>query len=377
MNKKKLAGIIAGSVIAIIAVIVVTNSRQPALIAQTYTLTTFVSPSGAGSVSPANGQYESGAQITLTATPASDYTFDYWEDMASSSWNTTALNTVAITMNANKAITAHFKVVESESEIRVAAFNIQIFGKAKREKEDVMDVLKEIAQEFDIMLVQEIRDAEEETASYYCQQINEAAGYHKYDFVESERLGRSSSKEAYAYFYNADRVQLIEGSNYVYNDIDDTFEREPYIASFRSGNFDFTLVGIHTKPGDANSEIGHLADVANSILAENPDEKDIIIMGDFNADGDYFDEDNDTNPFKSSGFHWVITNDMDTMTKTNWTYDRMVMMDSTFSYEYMESSAAVFYFDTEYGIDDEAFVWEVSDHYPIYACFNTSLTDDD
>jgi len=377
MSKKKLAGIIAVCIIAIIAVIVVTNPRQPTPTAQTYTLTTYISPSGAGSVSPAGGQYESGVQITLSATPASGYTFDYWEDMASSSSNTVSSNTITITMNAHKAITAHFKVVESESALRVAAFNIQIFGKTKREKEDVMDVLKKIAQEFDIMLVQEIRDAEEETASYYCQKMNEAVGYHKYDFIESERLGRSSSKEAYAYFYNADRVQFIEGSEYVYNDIDDIFEREPYIASFRSGNFDFTLVGIHTKPDDANSEIGHLADLANSILAENPSEKDIIVMGDFNADGSYFNEDNNTNPFKSSEFHWVITNDMDTMTKTNWTYDRMVMMDSTFSYEYIENSAAVFYFDIEYGIDDEAFVWEVSDHYPIYAYFKTNLTDDD
>jgi endonuclease/exonuclease/phosphatase family metal-dependent hydrolase len=265
----------------------------------------------------------------------------------------------------------------SESKLRIAAFNIQIFGKTKRKKDDVMDVLKKIAQEFDIMLVQEIRDKEKETAPYYCQEINEAVGYHKYDFIESERLGRSSSKETYAYFYNTDSVQFIEGSAYVYDDVDDIFEREPYIASFRNGNFDFTLVGIHTKPDDADSEIAHLSDVVYSILADNPSEKDIIVMGDFNADGSYFDEDDNTNSFKSSEFYWVITNDMDTMTKTDWTYDRMVMMDNTFDYEYIKNSAEVFYFDAEYGINDEAFVWEVSDHYPIYADFETNLIDDD
>jgi endonuclease/exonuclease/phosphatase family metal-dependent hydrolase len=374
VNRNKLAGIIVASAAAIVAAVLLIHFEpwKGTPPGEIYTLTTYISPSGAGSVSPEGGQYESGVQITLSATPASSYTFDYWDGAASGS-----SNTVNITMNSNKTVTAHFKVVESESALKVAAFNIQVFGKTKREKEDVMDILKKIAQEFDIMLVQEIRDAEDETASYYCQKINEAAGYHKYDFIESERLGRSSSKEAYAYFYNADRVQLIEGSQYVYNDTYDIFEREPYIASFRSGNFDFTLVGIHTKPEDANSEIGHLADVVTSILAENPSEKDIIVMGDFNADGSYFDEDSNSNPFKSSEFHWVVTNDMDTMTKTNWTYDRMVMMDSTFSYEYVENSAAVFYFDIEYGIGDEAFVWEVSDHYPIYACFKTDLTDDD
>lgn len=262
-------------------------------------------------------------------------------------------------------------------EIKIASFNIQILGKTKREKEDVMNVLTKIAQEFDIIFVQEIRDKEEETASYYCQKINEEVGYNKYDFIKSDRLGRSQSKEAYSYFYNTDKVKLIEDSEYVYNDVDDIFEREPYIASFKSGNFDFTLTGIHIKPDDADAEIGYLVDVVNSILVENPNEKDIITMGDFNADGSYFDESDNTNPFKASEFHWVITNNMDTMTKSDWTYDRMVMMDSTFNHEYIENSASVFYFDEEYGINDETFVWEVSDHYPIYANFKTNLIDDD
>ena len=261
--------------------------------------------------------------------------------------------------------------------IKVAAFNIQIFGKTKREKDDVMDVLKRIAQEFDIMLVQEIRDVKEETAPYYLQKINEAAGYQKYAFQRSERLGRGSSKEAYAYFYNTDEIEFIEGSAYVYNDINDVFQREPYIASFKSGNFDFTLAGIHVKPDDADSEIGHLADVVDSILVKDPNEKDIIVMGDFNADGSYFDENDNINPFKFSKYHWAITNNMDTMTKTDWTYDRIVMMNATLSYEYMSNSAAVFYFDKEYALNEEKLVLEVSDHYPIYAKFRTDLIDDD
>ncbi|XOB46624.1 MAG: endonuclease/exonuclease/phosphatase family protein [Candidatus Nealsonbacteria bacterium] len=264
-----------------------------------------------------------------------------------------------------------------ETGLKIAAFNIQIFGKTKREKDDVMDMLTKIAREFDVMLVQEIRDKEEKTMPYYLQKINDELGYQKYDFIRSERLGRTTSKETYSYLYNTDKVQFIEGSEYVYNDTNDVFEREPYITSFRSGNFDFTLIGIHVKPDDADSEIGHLTDVVASVLAENPNEKDIIVMGDFNADGSYFDEDDDNNPFKASEFHWIITNDMDTMTKSDWTYDRMIMMDSTLNHEYIENSASVFYFDEKYGINDETFIWEVSDHYPIYADFKSNLTDDD
>jgi len=114
VSRNKLAGIIVASTAAIVAAILLIHFEpwKGTPPGETYTLTTYISPSGAGSVSPAGGEYESGLQITLTATPASGYTFDYWQDLASSSSNTVSSNTVTITMNSNKAITAHFKVVD-------------------------------------------------------------------------------------------------------------------------------------------------------------------------------------------------------------------------------------------------------------------------
>ncbi|MFB0503614.1 MAG: endonuclease/exonuclease/phosphatase family protein [Candidatus Bathyarchaeia archaeon] len=265
---------------------------------------------------------------------------------------------------------------EKPSTIRIAAFNIQIFGESKRHKDYVMEVLVDIVREFDIVLIQEIRDSSEETAPYLLQWINEIEGP-EYRFVRSERLGRTTSREAYAYFFNSETVEIIEDSDRVYNDASDVFEREPYIVSFRSGNFDFTLVGMHTKPDDAYSEIGNLTFVVSSILSENPEEKDIIVLGDLNADGRYFDEDDPSSPFKASEFYWVITNEMDTMTKTDYTYDRIVLVNATYSHEYVEHSAKVFYFDQEYELNNSTLVLEVSDHYPIYAEFRIGLADDD
>jgi hypothetical protein len=69
----------------------------------TYTLSTSVSPSGIGSVSPSGGQYESGVQVTLTATPASGYTFDYWDGDASDS-----SPTITVIMDSDKSVIAHF-----------------------------------------------------------------------------------------------------------------------------------------------------------------------------------------------------------------------------------------------------------------------------
>jgi deoxyribonuclease-1-like protein len=266
--------------------------------------------------------------------------------------------------------------VEERTTAKIAAFNIQVFGRAKRQKEDVMAILTKIVREFDIVLVQEIRDSSEETAPSFLQRINEMEGP-KYYYIRSERLGRTTSKEAYAYFYNSETVDFIQGSDYIYNDVNDVFEREPYIASFKSGNFDFTLVGVHTKPDDAYSEISNLTLVVSSIQGARPNEKDIIVMGDLNADGTYFDEDDISSPFRASEFYWLITNNMDTMTKTDYTYDRIVLLNTTLNHEYVDGTARVFYFDQEYGIDNATLVGEISDHYPVFAEYTTNLVDDD
>lgn len=267
------------------------------------------------------------------------------------------------------------QVVEAET-AKIAAFNIQVFGEAKSQKGDVMTVLAKIVREFDVVLIQEIRDASGQTIPNFVERINQIEGPN-YSFIISERLGRSTSKEAYAYVYNTEMVALIQGSDYVYSDFNDVFEREPYIASFKIGNFDFVLVGIHTKPDDAYNEIGNLTLVVSSIQTAKPNEKDIIVMGDFNADGTYFDEDDASNLFKASEYKWLMRNDMDTMVKTNYTYDRIVVLDATFNHEYNSNTAQVFYFDQVYGLNNQTFVSEVSDHYPVFAQYKTNLIDDD
>ncbi|MGE5638202.1 MAG: endonuclease/exonuclease/phosphatase family protein [Chloroflexota bacterium] len=259
---------------------------------------------------------------------------------------------------------------------KIASFNIQVFGKAKSEKADVMAVLTKIVREFDIVLIQEVRDASQQTIPNFVQLINQVEGP-KYSFIISLQLGRSTSKEAYSYIYNTETVQFIQGSDYVYNDINDVFEREPYIANFKISNFDFVLVGIHTKPEDAYNEIGNLTSVVSSIQTTRPNEKDIIVMGDFNADGSYFNEDDVSNAFKASKYHWIITNDVDTMVKTNFTYDRIVILDATFNYEYITGTAQAFYFNQAYGLSNQTFVAEISDHYPVFAQYKTNLADND
>ena len=78
----------------------------------TYFLEIYVSPLGSGSVSPASGQYEAGTRVTLTATPASGYTFDNW---AGDTRGTS--RTVTITIDTDKVATAVFVLVPPPPEI--------------------------------------------------------------------------------------------------------------------------------------------------------------------------------------------------------------------------------------------------------------------
>jgi len=101
MSRSKLIGIITACIVIVVVVVVIV-ARQPT---RTYTLNVAVSPSGAGSVSPLGGQYKSGTQVTLTATPASDYTIDHWGGNASNT-----ASTITVTMDSDKQITAYFRL---------------------------------------------------------------------------------------------------------------------------------------------------------------------------------------------------------------------------------------------------------------------------
>lgn len=68
-----------------------------------YSLSTSVSPSASGSISPIGGTFDAGTKVTLTATPASGWRFDHWSGGA---YGTS--NTVTMTMDSSKSATAHF-----------------------------------------------------------------------------------------------------------------------------------------------------------------------------------------------------------------------------------------------------------------------------
>ena len=259
---------------------------------------------------------------------------------------------------------------ESSGTIRVAAFNIQVFGAKKAQHAAVMTVISRIVRQFDVTAVQEVRDESGRAADALLERLNRGSGA-PWAMIVGPRLGRSESKEQYVIYYRPSVVAFVDSFTVANRG---RFERPPLVARFMAGAFDFRLVVAHIKPGDAAREMAALARVALAVADSN--ERDVILLGDFNADCGYFNERDETHPLRARRFHWIIENDARTAVRSGCTYDRIVLFPETFGHEYVPNSGRVFRYDSVFGIR-RRLVRAVSDHFPVFAEFSIAGPDDD
>src|SRR5690606_8073323 len=104
--------------------------------------------------------------------------------------------------------------------IRLGTFNIQVFGQSKLEKPDVMGVLADVARQFDLLAIQEIRTQDDGHLDTFLQMINSTG--RQYRGIIGPRLGRSNSTEQYAFVYDSELIEPIAGTVYT---IDDPYDR--------------------------------------------------------------------------------------------------------------------------------------------------------
>ncbi|XP_053393070.1 deoxyribonuclease-1-like [Mercenaria mercenaria] len=274
--------------------------------------------------------------------------------------------------------------------LKIGAFNVRIFGASKMAKTSVVNVLVDIIMRYDIVLIQEIRDASGDAIEQLLDKINEKSPENTFAMKLSPRLGRSSSKEQYAFLYR-EKSGLKIDRDYVYDDGDetlntdttkvDTFEREPYVVLFESSATKlkrFAFAGLHIAPSDAVKELQALENVFDDIKTKlNID--DIMIMGDFNADCSYVPNYKwETIPIKSNpSYTWWIGDEADTtVANTNCAYDRFVSTGQGFETGVVNGSASVYTFDRAFQLN-QTFLLDVSDHYPIeFELINDSETSD-
>ena len=248
--------------------------------------------------------------------------------------------------------------------IRIASFNIQVFGTSKMGKPAVMDVLAKVVRRFDLVAIQEVRSKDQTVVPRFAEMVS-AAG-RRYGYVLGPRLGRTTSKEQYAFLYDTARIELEQGSVYTVPDPQDLLHRPPLVASFRvrgppAGQaFTFKLVNIHTDPDETDIELDALDDVFVAVQNDRSGEDDVILLGDLNVDERKLGQ-----LGRLPGIGWTVSGQT-TNTRRNRAYDNIVF-DRRATTEYT-GYRGVLDLMAEYGLTmDQALA--VSDHLPVWAEF--------
>lgn len=248
--------------------------------------------------------------------------------------------------------------------VRIATFNLQVYGEAKASNPFVMQRLAEIVRLFDVVAVQEIRTLDDSHLQKLLALVN--ADGRQYLYVAGPRLGRTVSKEQYAYLYDATKVECDRNQVYTVEDRSDLLHREPLVAWFRvrglppAEAFTFTLVNFHLDPDDVDQELPLVDEVLRAVKNDGRDEDDVILLGDFNADQIEFSE-------KASlpGMQWVVR-DVPTNTRGTATYDNIVFLGYD-AQEYVSGGVFDFVREMKMSLEDGL---KVSDHLPVWAEFS-------
>lgn len=257
--------------------------------------------------------------------------------------------------------------------IRIASFNIQVFGDKKVQNPDAAWAIAAIIQNFDLVAVQEIRTQDDYFLDNFLRNyVNQnPQGGRVYDKVIGPRLGRSSSKEQYAFIYNASTIEVNQRLIYTVNDPHDLLHREPLVAMFRTRGpppqqaFTFVLVNIHTDPDETDAELDALAQVYQAVRRTAGGEDDIILLGDLNVDDRHLGKLGQLEGVRPL-LRGVYTN-----TRQTEQYDNIVIhQPSTAEYS---GRSGVFNFPELYKLPREQALQralQVSDHLPIWAEFS-------
>ena len=239
-------------------------------------------------------------------------------------------------------------------------WNVRILSDNSRDDSELAEIAR-IIDRSDFIALQEVRD------SRVLDRLMELLP--GWDYVLSLPVGRGV-KEFYAFLYRTGVFELL-GSPYTLGDGDDLFIREPFVAHFRTGTFDFTVITIHSVYGDSKAprraEAALLDDVIDYVERENGAEEDVILTGDFNlpCDDEAWEMD----------FEPLVSPDMKTTISDASSYDNIWIGPSSIE---VIREASVYHFDEIlFGNDDKRASREVSDHRPVSVELRTNLPDDD
>ena len=259
------------------------------------------------------------------------------------------------------------------SALKLATWNIRIMSNKSRTDAELTQIARVLA-DYDFIAIVELRD---ETVLKRTQRILSRMGM-AYDYQFSPAVGRGV-KERYAFLYRSNYVSVVKQGELYPDAADgrDDFSRDPYWATFRASEFDFSVIAVHVIWGDRvgprKAEVRALADVYRYVQEANGDEDDVLLVGDFNR-----------NPTDTEAYGPIMA--IPSMTRLfdfpqkshirdSSLYDNIFFQQNHVT-EYTGRRGIDRFDETDFGNNDKAANLAVSDHRPVWAVFRTHLDDD-
>ncbi|MBM3888473.1 MAG: endonuclease [Verrucomicrobia bacterium] len=282
---------------------------------------------------------------------------------------------------------ANIPSAKLDETLNIATWNIREFGKSPR-TEAAIHYIAEILGQFDLIGIVELRDDLTDLGrvlkilgpywrAVYSDMIPDAGG-------NRERLGFIYDKRAVTFnglAAEANAPRRKKGFEYL---PETSFWRSPYMASFRSGSFDFIVLTTHIRWGDSTearrAEIGMLADwIEAKRLEKTSEDKDLIVMGDFNIPS------RDDPLFKAIIKHGLqipkaLLGAHGTNLEKDKRYDQILHY-PVYPQNFTNAGGELDFYGDEAGIKElfprgmtkEKFTYQLSDHLPLWMQINTDI----
>ncbi|MCW5748449.1 MAG: endonuclease/exonuclease/phosphatase family protein [Alphaproteobacteria bacterium] len=268
--------------------------------------------------------------------------------------------------------------------LNIATWNVREFGK-KRRSEAAIHYIAEVLGQFDLIGLVELRDNLEDLGrvlpilgpywrAVYSDAIPDPGG-------NRERIAFLYDKRAVVFnglAAEASPPRKKKGAEYL---PDKSFWRAPYIASFKSGDFDFVVLTTHVRWSTPDDRVGELELLANWIEAKRQEktkeDKDLIVMGDFNipARNDRF--------FKAITQHGlqIPTALLGLQHGSNLAKDKrydQILHDAIYPENFSRAGGVLDFYDGNHkalfpDLTKEQFTFQMSDHLPLWLQIDTDI----
>lgn len=275
--------------------------------------------------------------------------------------------------------------------LNIATWNIREFGKVSRGDVSI-HFLAEVINEFDLVSVVELRDRLGDL-----RRLTEVLGDYWKVVYSDYRTDSAGNRERIAFLYDSRSVRFsglaAEANPPRVKDGDLWHEghpdwwRSPYMASFTAGSFDFILCCAHIRWGSSDKarqeEIQAFADWVKERQADRgEDEKDWIVMGDFNIASPAM-----LSALRSCGFHVPAglatgVSSLGTDLGRGKAYDQ-ILHSPSMAGNVSDKGGVVDFFTGDFrplypedgypDMDRQAFTFQMSDHLPLWIQIRTDI----